>query len=374
MPRYHTGRVALAMAVLVWGAAAAYAVVDTIDATVTAEVQEFVGGSAGNSDSAFEDLEQTTGNLPLVAEAELFRTTGGQDEAGATATTSFFDPRASLTPDPDEFGIDIGTFSLLPDISYAVLSNSTETREITFLADEIREPDGTELSVRSQFFLDGVLLVWGERDNEDLSGTTAGVVLSVLQTRPGDGEPTAVLNASLTLTGRGDGTATLSTSGSLAPENVTVLDLTDPTDDFGPMHLVIIPASTALPYVYPAEVGQTFVLKAEIEGQAHSQPGTGASVELGVPLLELAELVNTVAGGGTGDLLQEIIEAALGSPPIAAKPLLPAAENTTVTVVRRSARGLEDILALPFCGSMGVESAVLLTLFAAGIALSSRHG
>ena len=354
--------VGLIVAVVVGVARSASAVVDAIDATAKAEVQEFLGDSPGGSDVAFEDWNQTTGNLPLTAEAELFLSEAEADTAGATATTIFYDPRLGSDPDPDEFSIDLGTFSLSPTVSYLATSNSAETREITFGADEIGEAEGTDLEVRSQFFVDGLLLLWGDQGQTDLTGSTAEVTLSVQQTLPGSAEPTTLLSASLRLVGQADGTVTLSTSGALSADNLVVTDLSGSLAEFGPMHLVVIPASTALSYVYPAVVGEQFTLKAEVSGQARCQPGTGAAVQLGVPLLELATLLNTLAGGEAGSLLTEILAETVTSSLPPARPLPPASETTTVKVVRRKGLDLPLDGWLPFCGSLGIELPLLLGL------------
>ena len=369
MFRYRTAFTVLAGMVLLYGSPAALAVVDTIDATVTAEVRAFSGGAQSDSDLAFEDLTETTGNLPLVAEVELFRP--DQEEAGATAITIFQDPRATLFPDPDEFSLAVGAFSLTPSLSYQARSNSTEDREITFLAGDIGAADGTSLEARSQFFVDGLLLIWGDVGQTDLTGTLAELTLSVEQTLPTDAGPNVALSAGLRVVGQSDGSVTVTATGGLGLENVTVVDLTGLSGNtLGAAHAVIIPATTALPYIYPAQVGETFVLKAEIEAEAHCQPNTGAAVELGVPLLDLAALINNVTGGQVGDPFQQFLQLTLDSSPPAAKPLLPAAQGTTVTV---TGGGPAIGTFLPFCGPMGIESVLLLTLFAMAAGLLSRR-
>jgi len=336
-----------------------WAVVDTLDATVTAQVEEYLGSQIINSDFAFENLDETTGNLPLMVEAGFLDSDDTEEVAGAMATTTFNDPRLSEKPDPDEFGIDVAAFSQSLLLSYSGWSNSTETRSIVFESGEIGEPNGTDLQVRSYFYVDGVLVIFSDDWVTDLSGTTSEVSLNVKQQRAGQEDFTTVLEASLTLTGQEDGSITVTTDGELEPANIVQIDLSELVTDLGMLHLVIIP-DIAIPYLYPAEVGETFTLVAEIEGKVRNQPGTGASVQLGVPFLELAGLLNDITGIGTGDLVQDALQDALNSGSTAAKPLNASGSDMEVTVAGKP--GL-DIVGIPFCGHLGIESVLFMTAF-----------
>ena len=101
----------IAVAVMLIAAPPINAVVQTIDATVTAKVEEYGRTGLVNSDTAFEDLDDSTSNLPLIADVEFMHTDENEELAGASAITTFNDPRLSQTPDPNEFGIDVNTFS-----------------------------------------------------------------------------------------------------------------------------------------------------------------------------------------------------------------------------------------------------------------------
>lgn len=344
----------------------ALAVVNSIDATVTAEVVHFVNGVQDDLITSFEDLSETTENLPLTA-AALYLSQQGEDKAGAVAQATFYDPRVSQVPDPDEFGIDVGAYSEQQSGSLTGLARATETREIEYLQAELNEVPGTELGVRSFFFLDGIMVIWGRPGHTDLSGTTASVELGVLQrSQTGqDGEDgQSVLHATLTLTGQADGTVALQTTGALSNRNVTLIDLSGQSDAFGPLWLVIIPATTAIAYDYQATVGTPFVLEAALQADVAAQPGTGVGVQLGIPMLETEALFQELTGTESAALLDELFGDAMGSSPPPEEPLIPEDTSTKIEVVSRPARGLPTFFPFQGCAFFGVEAMLAAGLFA----------
>ncbi len=336
-------------------AVSAYAAVQSIDATVVAEVKQFVDGQELNSDYAFEDLDETTGNLPLIVVAELPGEEGQAEDAGAVASTYFYDPRLSTTPDPDEFGLDVAVFSLLDNVFYQGRGQATETREITFTESEIGKAAGTALEVRSYFFLDGYMVVWTDTGHVDLTGTTAEVMLSVEQIRGEQSEK--VLEARLLLEGQADGSVLLTAEGALSVENVVLMDMTtEEVSELGRIHTVVIP-NLAIPYFYEAKVDETFVLKADISARANGRPMTGASVALGFPLQILTELFYQVTGeNSTGEQLQGSLNEVVDNAPLPAKPLKADGDGEIRIIGASPTAGLLS----PLCGAMAVELAGLL--------------
>jgi hypothetical protein len=148
------------------------------------------------------------------------------------------------------------------------------------------------------------------------------------------------------------------------------VDLTGDIPDFGPTHLVII-QNTAIPYVYPATVGETFSLTASIEGNVENQPGTGGSIELGVPLVELIGLINDVTGGGVGDLFGDILDQAKGNAGDPLRPLTPSGQGTQVTVVSTPILG--GLIPAGLCGMLGIESLLMTMMLCVGVGLMTRR-
>jgi|GEM_PF-1010686 len=350
----------LTILMCLWNVPAASGVVETIDATVAAQVDEYFGTEILNSESAFEDLEQTTGNLPLIADTGLrIVDTANEEVAGAQATTTFRDPRLSEGPNPGEFGIDAAAFSMESGVHFSSWCTSQETREITFLESEIDSPPGTELAVRSQFFVDGFLMIWGEAGDENFAHTTVGVELSVDQQRPGDEAMQRVFDVTIRLEGRPDGNAEVFVTGGLTQENIVVTDISAEVPGFGPAFLVVIP-EIGIPYDYAAAVDEPFVLVATVDGQLANQPGTGVGVALGVPVEEFSKLIDDVtskiADGNLGSAMRTAVEDA--PPPAKA---LPRSSNAQVIVADSGGTGVLSQL-FPMCGMFGAELLSLLVL------------
>jgi hypothetical protein len=356
------------------------AVVEEIDATVTAEVEEYLDNVLVNSDSVFEELNESTGNLPLVASAGFAResleevtgeanspsskgaptvnaqqSSGGEQIAAGAVTTTFSDPRTSGSADPDAFGISAVVVSDEPAVTYTALSAATETRRIIFTAEEIGSADGSELNAGSEFFIDGLLIVFGDFTSGSSGETMAEVTLSVEQMQGSAGESESSgesrLNAGITLTASPDGTASFSTSGAIEPGNVAFIDGSDFVEQVDSLFAVSIPNS-AIPYEYPAVVGEGFVLKAAIEAYAQNGPDTGAVVLMGVPIEDVVSVIEEVTGEEVSQEFQAGLEFLLGDPNNAPlKPLTPTGKGTEIEVVRRPLLGF----LLPGCGAMGAE-------------------
>lgn len=356
---------------LAW-AASAWAVVETIDATVTAEVQEFIGSEIVNSDAAFESLDETTGNLPLIVQAGFDQFNEVEDSIAAVrARAVFSDPRLSVTLNPKEFALEAAAFSVDPGIFHTGRAESTETREITFLSEEIgNNPDGTPVQAISQFFLDGLMAVWGDFVELESGGTVAVVNLNVVQTPSGEASPTTVLEAAITLTHNPDGTPSLSVTGALTADNVILIDASSVLPELGEVFFVLIP-EIGIPYVYDAVVGEPFQLDARIEVSVENEPDTGAGVALGLEFDQIQSAIEEQIGEPLVLPLLDILQVAADSPLIAAKPL-PRSARTEVQVVDRSLPGLGD-LAWPGCGAMGVEALLLAGLLPLALAAGRRR-
>ncbi|MBI4580374.1 MAG: hypothetical protein HY718_11770 [Planctomycetes bacterium] len=350
-------RVAVCLGVgglLVWSSTG-LGVVQAIDAVVESSVVQRLAGGVVNTDTAFESLDETTPNLPLIAESRLERLDLDNNVFSlGSAVAVFSDPRLSTSDDPDELGADIAVFSLDPVDTYDADTHLTEVRQVTFTADEIGAADGTPLEVTSFFFLEGYMLVWGDLSTAP-SASVAELTIRVQQTRPGDAAPVTVLEANLSLSHDSSGNPVVTAGGALTVDNVVLADTSD-VIVLGQAGFVSIP-QIGIPYIYQAAVGEAFTLTAEVDCHAANQPFTGAGVTLGKSAEDFLDIIAGLIGEPVGTNALQINGVTTGPIVLAAKPL-PMGE-TQVKVLDGTGFSLLN-LSRPFCGLLGLESALFL--------------
>ena len=337
----------LAAAVLAFiSVSPARAIVETIDGSATAEIKEFSGDELVNSDLSFEGLQESTGNLPLSAFAQIEDVVESYTAEGY-GTAVFSDPRDSEGPNPREILLDLAVFSLGGEQRMSGRCAAEESRRITFTADELGIEQGAALTAESQFFLDGLVVIWGDL-HADGRPTQVQTRMTVAQEREGL-SPQTVFEATLTLASASDGTAVVTATGGLTSENVALVDASIQVPFLGSMYFVYIP-EIGIPYEYPATTGEAFTLRATIETQADTRPNTGAAATFGLAPEELLSSLGNLLQIDLSELESEF-DTLSNSPPESLK-ALPRMSGTRVTVTPES-----GISILPgFCGLLGAES------------------
>jgi len=339
------------------------ALVEVIDATVRAEAVERILGQPPNTDSAFEDLVETSGLFPLLVDVGFERPGhDGQTASRVALRASVADPRQGERPDPDELGIVGLAVSGDPAITHSGRSEVTEVREIVFLPEELQVEAGVEVRAYSHFFLDGVLVVAGDFASASGDPTFATCLVTVSKDDLDGSEPQVLLSQEVRLIRTADGAGQMTLSGPLQPRNVVFVSKTpEPPDDPLSLYAVVVPTA-AIPYEYRAVVGQRFRLIARVEGRLANEPSTSAYLLLGLPAEELAGVLQDLEGGNVPpppiDTLKPLIEAA--GPP--AKPLQALFQGTRIETEIEP----HFVLAWPGCGLGGVEAAVLALLMPLG--------
>lgn len=348
----------------------AWAAVLSVDGRVTSEVQEVVGGEVINSDTAFEDRDETTPNFPLVADSRLIRA-GADTTASVTAaaTATLRDPRLQVDFPPNEFSLDLVGLTDALDTVVTGQCEALETRGLSFGAQELGLTAGTAIVARSHFFVDAVLVLVSTEGSRSLAGASVELSIQVEQERPGSDSAETVLETQVTLTGNQDGTAVLSAQGALVPENLTTFGVTNSDPSVGALQVAVLPALN-IAYDYPALVGEEFVLRARMKARSRSSPGTGSAVLVGTSVNTLVQLLDELAGGGTGQQFEDDFNASFASAGPPAKPL--------PTTIAPMFEVVEDVgqavpTAATFCGTLGIESALLLTVFAALTVVGRRR-
>lgn len=303
----------------------AQAEIRQINATVSAEVQEFVAGEEGSFDSAFEEYGETSSALPLMVVARLLPDEGATTNGFvANAFADFRDPSASATHNPSEFGLETTAYSRAPDVRFANRASASENRRVVFSPTELDlQNDETKRPVISSVFISGAVAVWSEDAHRDLTGLSANLRITIEQQLPEEVDPIRLFEALLTVRGVSDGTIAFDSPDDIfaimggpeliaATADFTEDQLLEELAGLGNVYLVLIPEQELL-YMYDAVAGVEFDLKATVEVQASNLPGgTGVAAVFGRPFEALAHAVSETARAQTkGAATQAAVNAAL---------------------------------------------------------------
>ena len=120
---------------------AAQAELIEFQATINAEVQEYVAGEPGSIDSSFEEYGATSNTLPLAATARLApaEETAAKDFL-AMGFADFRDPTESPERNPGEFGLEADVYSGEPEQSFKSSVHAIEERQVVFTPGRPRHP------------------------------------------------------------------------------------------------------------------------------------------------------------------------------------------------------------------------------------------
>ncbi|MCP4593923.1 MAG: hypothetical protein GY842_24580 [bacterium] len=323
-----TNRTILSLVCLAGGYVAwpAHAEIVSIDATIRAEVQEFVGGEEGSFDSAFEEFGATSATLPIHVAARLLPTEGASTNAFVGAAfADFYDPAVSPNRNPGEVGLETDVYAPSAEVNFAARAVATETRRVVFNAEELLlEPGDTDREVISSVFVSGAVVIWWADSLLDLTGLSVELGVKVeKQTADADGDAEPVLEARLSVVGTAEGTLNVERRDGIfavvggtelisATAGFTESELLDELAGLGRVHIIIIPEQE-LPYSYPAEEDVEFDLRATFEAQTANLPGgTGVAAVYGRSFEELATMVAHLAPTETrGAATQAAVNAAI---------------------------------------------------------------
>lgn len=305
---------------------------------LTASVQGAVAAGE-ESDFAIEEFPGTTNVLPMSARAELVSEPAEGSAGAAGARGVFNDPRIGLTVLPRDFGLDAAVYTEQGELVFEAGAASSEVRRIRHSAADVGAAEGEEVELFGRFLVMGVLVVWGESGDLDLTGVEVALQLTVTQQSSG-GASQEVLASSVSLVGGEGGEVELTGDGALAGAPLALVEVSG-SDDFARVVLLVIP-EVVLTYEYTAVVGQEYSLAAELSAElVNAGEGTGAALAIGLPLAELAEVI----GGAEGEVLAEVIEATAAL-----------AELGLLGLVTIDGGQSEAVLASPWrCGSLGAE-------------------
>lgn len=346
-PGLAAGVALMVLAAVVPGARAE---VTDIRASTSAVVEQTVAGEPGSTDTSVESFPDTSPSLPMEVFAGLGNYTGQTEELhGARALARFTDPTLSALANPGEFGVEAECYAVEAGISYEVVAEASEVRDVVLSSAELDLPGGgQEALVASTVFLEGAVLVWTDQPERDLSNLVAEFDFNVVQETGTNGEE-VVFEATLAVEGLAGGEVGLSHSSVLsavlgrpdlllATGGPSVTELVGQLEDIGKVHLVII-RRQEIDYVYSVRADEPFRLRATVRARAVNLPGgTGVAAVFGQPFSALAGAINPVLAKRSGDAVQAEINRAI--------------REGNVPAGQRMLRS-------PVCGAFGGEVALL---------------
>ncbi len=351
-----------------WNTNDARAAIIGVQARVSSNVQELLGGepgSASNDDALFDPFAP---NFPLESLAGLGTTdVGGGTSALGRSASALIDPTASQTTNPAEFGLEVACFSNVDGIAYSVSATGDESRRLVFSSDSKIDPlpiefneDGTR-EIESQVFFSGAMLLWSLNEETLVEEMLGELYLGIRQ----EGEDgmlfeTAVLldsfdktNPKPTIVGPLSfevGGVSLLRSGA---DEATRKAL-DNLDKAGDVVVILIPFQQHT-YRYTVRENEELTIAATFETLAQIRgSGVGAAVAWGREFTDLDQVIADAMDGVDGALVQKAINARIrvrdGEAPTNDEP-----------------NSGDRPAAMNLCGAMGVEPLFItsmLTLWA----------
>lgn len=352
------------IAVAVWAAAvpASAAIIGT-DAIVSTTVQELIDGVPASVTNDSNEFEADAPVLPLVASGDLLST--DLDDvlvARGQALSEFSDPTRLDEPNPEEFALEVASFSSADSVSYSVTSEAQETRTVVFTTSgsalappEIDFGTASTQSVESRIFLSGAVIFWSTESGRELDDMLSEFRVTVTREDSGD----KLFETTLTIDGGETDRLRRGATGPIRSEVVDLEDLREEGVDEetisilaqverdGTLIVVVVPPQEH-PYTYTVTANEPLVLRAQLTARVQNIPGgTGVAATLGRPFENLVDFIEEGLPGVDGRALQRSINTVMNARAIG-----------LVTPPRSSVRWPVGNL----CGVLGFESAALFGL------------
>lgn len=329
--------------------------VTEIRSQIVSTSTEFVDGEAGSTDTSVEDFPNTSSELPIESLSGLGNFEGSSEsEFGARGIATFRDPSLSASANPGEWGVEADCFSLDPSISYEVMSEIVEQRDVVFTESDlagnpIQSSDGdgqspseqhsNDITVLGNVFVNGGILLWTDDSDGDLSDLNVEMVVSVSQF--GGSSATAgeeLFRGSVNVTGAANGEISLSTEGGLfaitdgpgllLTSNIGGIDgAVDQLNATGNVRLMILPGQS-IPYTYAAQPNDPFTLEAKVSCKVNNRSGgTGVAAVFGRPFRALTSVVGPKISTASADLTQSAMNRTIAESTVPSQSDAPAARG-----------------------------------------------
>lgn len=324
-----------------------------VSGRATSEVVQLQGTNEVQTDRSEMFLPGTT-TQPVVADARLeHQGLGGGTDAAALCVSVLSDPRVSQAVPPNDVGIDVGAFSLDPDVHFRAFGEVLSNRQVRFTSQELSLVNATLVRARSLVYVAGALVIVADDEMKDLTGVELEIRMHLEQAR-GTSAPASLVDGSLLVRGGPDGAIDLIGDGVIDPSRLLVINVLSTVPDLEQLgiHLataIVFPA-VSFGYEYNTTVGETFGLAFKFSVRVQNLTDrVGAAGVFGLPQVALDNVMTKVRHDDAGAKLQagvsQLVDTA-GSTPHPG--------GTTITVLPA------------LCGMLGFESWALMAPAALG--------
>ncbi len=300
------GLIIVAVATLAWPSRAAAEFVD-IRGSARIDLQEFVDGSPGDSNFAFDSFPGSQADFPIQV---VVRLDSQQSDAPAAATgaAQLADPQTSGEPNPSEFAVNIALNSRSSRIRYQSSTRIEETRVVRFDPGEISADSavGDLESLFGRLYLDGALAIFADSNQTDLTGTNVKVHVTITLEQAGAAAQT-VFNGAITVEGQPAGEINVSADGAFPVNSLVLSDLGGLLGGSNVFLLLVLP-NLQLDFVYDVIVGQEATLNAVLELEADSAPESGVAAVLGTPTDAIDQVISITDGAEVAGKVIQAIE------------------------------------------------------------------
>ncbi len=329
-----------------------------IAGSASANVVEFFGSTAVQTDFAQNIVPLTTPQPPATASAKLDRFSQANELTAAGQVIAVFDnPNLAGLANPNDVGLDLGAFSDNSTSSWFAEGTVNETRTIVFSPAEAGGGRnlGDAATAASRIVLSGVLIITAEDVTKDLTGTEVRLNISLAKRQQGE-QAQSLVEGELVFTGSPNGQADItSATGVFAGASLPIIDFLGELTGLPNVRAIPI-AGMQLPYEYPYIVGQPFELDLTVAAQITTIPdGVGAAAVFGLPQDGLASILSRVKEDDRGTQLANRI-----------------AQHVDTTGAAYTGAPTLPLL-FPFCGTLGVETLGALLAGAAFITAARRR-
>lgn len=290
-------------------ASPATAEITAVRGSARSRVVQFVSGIPVQSDYGQEIIPLTKGVPPAIARARLDHLEGpDQVTAAGQGVAIMFEPNTTGTGNPNDAGLDVGSFSDDSSTGWVSEGGVTSTRTLVLSLADVGGQSGLGDTgrARSRLLLSGVMVIFSQNPSADLTGNEVSFSFSVTRRQNGRATTTPLIGDISMIGGPNGSVEFRRQAGALANVTLPVADF--PLGEEFPLVRAVIFNGIQFPYEYDITVDTPFDLELNTAAKVTTTPGgIGATATFGLPQEGIASVVGRVKLDDRGQRLAQWI-------------------------------------------------------------------